>query len=350
MHSCPPAPFLTMSKLTNSIDNNTYKYKTYCCSPEDVRNTLEEYGVAIVPNVLDADECRQMIDGTWNYLEHITQTWSTPISKTDTSTWKQFYKLCPSHGMLMQHFGVGHCQAAWDVRQNPKVIDVYAQMYNCSPNELLASFDGMSFCLPPEVTNRGWARDNHSWYHTDQSYLTPQFHSVQSWVTAYDVNPGDATLTVFQGSHRFHGEFQAHFDITDKANWFKLTKEQEQFYLDKGCIKTHIVCPAGSMVLWDSRTIHCGANPSKLREFSNFRLVSYVCYKPRDHSDKKRLAKQIKKKQDAYWALRTTTHTPDNIKMFSLQPNCYNPANRPPPTTPIDYPTLTELGMCVGGL
>ena len=340
-----------MSKLTNKSNpiENTYKYKTYCCSPKDVRNILEEYGVAIVPNVLDADECQKMIDDTWNYLSYITQSWPIPISKNDKTTWSQFYRLCPSHSMLMQHFSIGHSQAAWDVRQNPKVVDIYANIWECSANDLLSSFDGMSLCLPPEVTNRGWERANHSWYHTDQSYMNPYELSVQSWLTAYDVNPGDSTLTVFEGSHRFHAEFQAHFGVTDKSNWFKLNPEHEQFYLDKGCVKTRIICPAGSMVLWDSRTIHCSTNPSKHREFPNYRLISYVCYKPRDNSNQKLLVKQLKKKQSAFTSLRNTTHTPDNVKLTSVNPNCYNPENRPPPTTQIPAPVLTKLGMRLAG-
>jgi ectoine hydroxylase-related dioxygenase (phytanoyl-CoA dioxygenase family) len=145
-----------------------------------------------------------------------------------------------------------------------------------------------------------------------------------------------------------HSEFQAHFGVTDKANWFKLKPEHEQFYLDKGCIKTHITCPYGSMVFWDSRTIHCGTNPSKLRESPNFRLVAYVCYKPRDNSNKQ-LPKQLKKKQTAFTSLRMTTHTPDNVKLFPVNPNCYNPENRTPPITQISPPVLTELGLRLAG-
>jgi hypothetical protein len=322
-----------------------YKRQTYVCTAETLSERLAMYGVAIIQNVLSVEECNKIVSGAWDFLEHITQTWPLPINRNDKTSWKEFYKLCPSHSMLLQQYEVGHSQVCWDVRQNPKIVDVFAKLWNCSPDELLTSFDGMSFNIPPEITNRGWARPNHSWYHTDQSYLTPEFSSVQSWVTAYDVNPGDATLTVFEGSHLFHAEFQAHFKVTDKSNWYKLTKEEEQFYLDRGCVKTHIICPKGSMVFWDSRTIHCGTNPCKWRTEENFRIVIYTCYKPRKEEDKKGLIK----KQKAFETHRTTTHTPDKVKLFPLVVRFYSEENRPPKTTEVIDPILTELGMKLAG-
>ena len=54
----------------------------------------------------------------------------------------------------------------------------------------------------PEETNRGWHRS--TWYHTDQSYLRPDFECVQDWVTAYDVDEGDATLAFMEKSNIYH--------------------------------------------------------------------------------------------------------------------------------------------------
>ena len=102
--------------------------------------------------------------------------------------------------MLLQNCQVGQSQFVWDIRQNEKVIDVFKTIWGT--DDLLCSFDGASFHFPPELTNRGWFRK--LWYHTDQSYLTPDFKCIQSWVTAYDVNTGDATLSFMDKSHKFH--------------------------------------------------------------------------------------------------------------------------------------------------
>ena len=86
----------------------------------------------------------------------------------------------------------------------------------------ICSFDGVSFQYP-ELTNRGWLKK--LWYHTDQSFLTPDFKCIQSWVTAYDVNKGDATLSFLEKSHKRHEEFQKKFNIEDKSNWTRLEKK-----------------------------------------------------------------------------------------------------------------------------
>ena len=169
----------------------TYEYEKYATTKEGLREMLDTYGVAIIPCVLDEEECEKMLNGIWAYFECLTQTWETPITK-DPATWREFGKLFPLHSMLYQHFSVGHAQVCWDLRQNEKVIDIFK--YFWGKDELKVSFDGMSFNPPPEVTKRGWGRD--LWLHSDQSFLRNGFECMQSWVTALDVNDGDATLCV----------------------------------------------------------------------------------------------------------------------------------------------------------
>jgi ectoine hydroxylase-related dioxygenase (phytanoyl-CoA dioxygenase family) len=314
----------------------------YYCTIDTVKATLAEYGVAIVPNVLSDEECDEMLSGLWDYFEHITSTWDTPINRNDKTTWSQIYNLYLLHSMLIQYWNIGHCQAAWDIRQNEKCADVFANLWGCKKDDLLVSFDGASFNLPPEVTRRGWNRNN-TWYHTDQSFTRPDFECVQSWVTALDVNEGDATLSIFEKSHLLHKEVAEHFNITDKKDWLKLTKEQEAFYFEHGCTIKNITCPKGSLVLWDSRTIHCGIEAVKTRATPNLRAVIYLCYMPRKQSNSKKLAK----KQKAFNELRMTTHYPCNPKLFPNMPRTYG--NAIPQITRIDAPILTDFGKRLAG-
>jgi len=60
-----------------------------------------------------------------------------------------------------------------------------------------------------------------------------------------------------ESSNNFHEEFAKKFNITNKSDWYKLNKEETQFYLEKDCLYKKIKCPKGSLVFWDSRTIHC---------------------------------------------------------------------------------------------
>lgn len=314
----------------------------YYCTIDTVKTTLAEFGVAIVPNVLSDKECDEMLSGIWDYFEHITSAWDTPIKRADKSTWTQIYKLYLLHSMLIQYWDIGHCQAAWDVRQNEKCADVFANLWGCNKDDLLVSFDGASFNLPPEDTKRGWNRNN-TWYHTDQSFTRPDFECVQGWVTALDVNEGDATLSIFEKSHLLHKEVAERFNITDKKDWLKLTKEHEAFYFESGCTIKNITCPKGSLVLWDSRTIHCGVEAVKTRVTPNLRAVIYICYMPRNQSNPKKLAK----KKKAFDELRMTTHYPCNPKLFPKTPRTYG--NTLPQITKINAPVLTDLGKRLAG-
>jgi hypothetical protein len=49
-----------------------YEYDKYVTNINNISNTLNQYGVAIVPNILNHQECDVMKQGMWDYLETIT--------------------------------------------------------------------------------------------------------------------------------------------------------------------------------------------------------------------------------------------------------------------------------------
>lgn len=319
-----------------------YEFDKYCTDTENLKDTIEKYGVAIIPNVLDEKECKNMVCGMWKYFEHITQSWEVPIKRKDTESWNQFYKLYPLHSMLIQRWGSGHAQVSWDLRQNEKIVDIFANFWKCQKEDLLVSFDGMSFNLPPEVTRRGWYKKP-GWFHTDQSFTRNEFESLDSWITGVDVNEGDATLCIMEGSHKLHKAFADEYKITTKDDWNKLTEEQEQFYVERGCSYKYIKCPKGSLVLWDPRTIHCGVEASPSRSKMNIRAIVYLCYMPRRMCT----PANLKKKQKAFNDLRNTNHYPCKPKLFPVSPYTYG--GDIPKITPIEKPVLTELGRKLAG-
>ena len=103
----------------------SYEYDKYITTPEKVKSFVELFGVAIVKGVLDDSEINNMQEGMWSYLEHTTQKFDKPIKKDDPSSWVEYQKLYPKHSMLLQQYGVGQHQFCWDVRQNPKVVDIF---------------------------------------------------------------------------------------------------------------------------------------------------------------------------------------------------------------------------------
>jgi len=320
------------------------KYVTNITNAENLKQTLETFGVAIIPSVLTPTECVNMQNGMWNYLEQITRKFDIPIKRNDEKTWKSFSKLYPLHSMLLQRWGIGHAQFIWDIRQNTKIVDIFAKLWNVDRTDLLVSFDGASFHFPPEKTKKGWFNGN-NWLHTDQSYMRNDFECIQSWVTAYDVNEGDATLTFLEGSQQYHADFAQKFGIKSVDDWIKLENDdQYNFYVnEKKCARKSIKCPAGSIVLWDSRTIHMGQEPLKERIKDNMRCVAYLCYMPRYNASEANLAKKIK----AFEELRTTNHWAHKPKLFPVNPRTYG--EELPEIEPIPNPILNDLGRKLVG-
>ncbi len=316
-----------------------YEYEKYVCTPNTLRTTLDNYGVAIIPKVIKKKECDNMIKGMWNYLETITANMTKPIKRADSTTWKTYKELYPKHSMLLQHWSIGHAQFIWDLRTNPKVIEPFEKLWNENKEDLLVSFDGASFHFPPEQTGYGWKPENKSWLHSDQSYKRSGFECVQSWITAYDVEEGDATLTVLEGSNKYHTECANRFESPASDDWYVLTEEDLDWYIEtKGCKKVNIKCPAGSMVFWDSRTIHCGTEPISTRANEKIRCVAYMCYTPRNKSTPSYLQKKI----DAFENLRTTSHWPHKPKLFAKTPHTYGKAL--PPVVQISQPIIPDIG------
>lgn len=284
-----------------------------------------------------------MQEGMWNYLETVSAKFDTPIKRDEKTSWRGIYDLMPLHSMLIQHWGIGHAQFIWNLRQNEKCVDIFSSLWNVSKEELLVSFDGASFHMPPEETNRGYYRGN-NWFHTDQKLSDSTFQCVQSWVTAFDVNEGDATLTFLEGSNNYHEEFSMKFNKGKiKDDWYKLEEEEINFFLEKGCEIKNITCPAGSMVLWDSRTFHAGKEAIKQRKNPNFRCVVYLCYTPRSRATEA----DLKKKKKAFEEKRMTTHWPEKPKLFPKNPRTYGKAL--PLVSSISSPVLNHLGYKLAG-
>ncbi len=328
-----------VTEMVPSKDVSTYEYEKYICNITNVKQMLDAYGVAIIPNLINSKECDQMKTGMWDYLETVTANLPVPMKKSDHKTWSSFKHLYPKHSMLIQNWSIGHAQFIWKLRTNPKIMKVFSKLWSCDPEDLLVSFDGASFHFPPEITGFGWVDESKTWLHSDQSYYKPGFSCVQSWINAYDTNDGDATLTVLEGSNRFHQEFANTFKPENRTDWNLLEKRELDWYeKTKGCARVNIKCPAGSLVLWDSRTIHCGTEPNKSRTKSNYRCCVYLCYTPRSMATEAILSKKIKAWKD----LRTTSHWPHRPNLFPKYPHTWGTPL--PPIVPISKPDIPDIG------
>lgn len=323
-------------------------YKDYTTTLENAKQHIADKGVAVIPNILSPEEITQYRNNMWSMLSQLTENSEYHIKREDESTWKHFRKLLPLHSMLIKHWQVGQSQFMWDIRQNEKVINVFSTLWNTPKEELLVSFDGASIHMPPEITKYGFHRGN-KWLHVDQSFKprSQGLKCYQGMVNLYDSNIGDATLAILEGSNKYHTQFEKHFSYAAekyKGNWCKLTPEELNFYEDKGCEFHCVKAPAGSMMLWDSRTVHQGIEPIRGRPIPRLRTVAYVCMTPRSWST----PKNIEKKQKAFNEKRMTSHWPNNIKLNGKVPQLYG---NPMPThiNTLPDPQLSPLGLKLAG-
>lgn len=284
-------------------------------------------------------------------LQHFEYVCDDRLKRNKPGTWKPELQgtLMLNHGMLSQFHHSGHSQAVWDVRGNPACQAAHNALFPEAEGKLTVSFDGCAFSLPPEQTGIGW--HSKDWLHLDQGWGTlpknrthGQRRAYQSWVTAYPIEKGDATLQVLVGSHKFHQEFASAFKRTaQRDDWHKLTPEEVEWYKKKGCKQVAIECPAGAQVLWDSRTVHAGRAPVKGRATPRQRIVVYLCFSPRAW-----LSPDFAQKKINYLAEgRMTSHWPHWPKLFPKTPRTYGKHLNPTP--PFRPPKLSINQLLLAG-
>lgn len=328
----------------------------FCETLDQLKASLANNGFGVMPVLLPC-EIRHMDISKFLMLEYLTANTPYPIRREDVPSWQNIRHLYPSHSMLLNHY-VGHAGYVWDLRQNRTIANIFASLYGCQTKDLLVSFDGMSIHFPPEWSdnaNRGVAERGRNWAHVDQSYFddTPVF---QSYVSEGAVLPGDATLKVLRGSHKL--QLQARKFLSEKyagnpkklkdmhSNWFKLEEDEYQWYLSQ-CEEISIINPPGSIIIWDSRTIHWGVQSSRTRNRPNTRHCVYLSYSPRSYISPSKLASTLKKRILAFEDMRMTTHRAHDPKIVGKHPDTHGKGV--PDFPPLPPPPLTELGMCLIG-
>ena len=346
------------------------KYKAY--DAESVKTLLDKYGIVIIPNVLNKEEQLNMMNGMWDMFEHLTQNWTKSsnkdaslleqadrypldlltssrdddyrIKRYDKNSWLSLFDLEPTNNMMYQKWNIGHAQHLWDLRMNIKIVNIFADIWDVKPEELLVSFDGLSFLPPPEETDIGWS-DGNTWFHLDQTVTKPYFDGIQGWITGVDVEEGDGSLLFYEGSHKLIDNFVEHFGIRTKSDWVLLKEDEDEFFKDR-CEMKAIKCPAGSLVIWDSRTVHCGMGPIKDRKNNNFRCISYLSYSPRSKCDEGILKEKI----IGFNKMKTSNHYANRATFFQTLSNKYSKYDINELVTPLEKPVLNELGKCLVGM
>jgi ectoine hydroxylase-related dioxygenase (phytanoyl-CoA dioxygenase family) len=289
---------------------------------------LESKGWAVVPSVLSTEKVELYKSCFWDWME----SFGSGIDRSNPESWTSSNWPLSIRGLL-QHYRIGHAKFVWDLRTEQAVLDVFAKLW--ATYDLLVSFDG-ACCAKPSRDN-----DNlfNTWAHLDQGpKKAGLYECVQGLVTLTEAGPGLGGLLVYENSHLLHKQFFKCFPQTAEnvgsADWCKLEPHERQWYYDRGCKQVQPVAPPGSLILWDSRTVHWAARPNKNAE--HCRMAVYLCYVPRSKATKK----SLEKRKTAFEKRRMTSHWPAQPKLFPEKPRTYGNDEVLKKFT--DRPTLTK--------
>lgn len=277
------------------------------CSIHDLKQTLTEKGYCVVTNILSAEKNARMVK--------LFQDWQKTIPN-----YEKFHKTLDPHGIHKFH-EAGHTRFAWELRLDENIQKVFQYIWDTK--ELTTGYDG-SCSIPKSLTKR----DN-IWIHTDQAPSMVGLQCYQSFVTL--TSNKERTLVVYEGSHLTHEDYFKERNNTSKKNWCKIDHD----YLRRPEVvrqRRHVEAPAGSLVIWDSRTFHSNRYGMPLSEE---RLVQYICFLPKSHPKN---SEAMKRKREKYFhERRTTSHWPYPIQVNGLQPQTYGND-----TLKIDYTKLVK--------
>lgn len=320
---------------------------------------LKTKGAVVIPGVLSEQACKEIYEAMVEY--HIK--WNPALASWDPKDWTIKNRPPGVHGL--NQFD-GQQQFCWDVRQNPRVVQVFAELFNVSPSELLTSMDGFRFLIKGKNYKRG------TWGHTDQGnhMYDDEFVCVQASVAITDsTDPRDGDFVFWSGGHKAHrGYFEQNPDCLkgQKTNWYKYPEEYlRQIEIDGSKYlqaadrnlngaptpmeRIRVKRRPGDMVLWYSKTPHQSDPPAF--DAPHDAAVVFVCMAPRKYATPKELKRRI----EAFEQGRTTTHWPiRGFKMFGKEPRMYGSdqhedfrKGKEGVGTPI--PNLTPLGRRLVG-
>ena len=286
---------------TSSGDSNCGSVEEQSLAP--YLKDLEELGYCVIPQILSVSETENLYERVWH--EFIEKAW--PNCRMDNrSNWKEAFPLHNKRGIFAGP--AGQIQVMWDLRQDPRIVDVFAYVWNTE--DLIVSMDGLSLMCPPEIREGyyefwphvdqtvlrrkdGFAHSNHPpMGFVSESALSTKPFTIQGQFLFEDSFEGDGGFYCIPKSHLRFEEFAPHVETIDVLEVSSAERRairnayfREFFGLDEGdyCMK-QITAPRGSLILWDSRTIHWNQHASKDRLSSDqpkMRMIGYLCYVPK---------------------------------------------------------------------
>ncbi|KAJ5717561.1 hypothetical protein N7488_003207 [Penicillium malachiteum] len=266
----------------------------------DFRDELHANGYAVTKGAIPRERAIQYQKRAFDWVT----SFGTPLDMKDPSTWKAENLPLQSKLNTFDNYGVIHEKFMWDARLEPGVVDAFAKIWET--DELLVSFDSLNITFP----NRADKPSRAPWPHIDQSPFKRGMHCIQGIINLSHAGPEDGSL------------------IEQEMEW----------WANKGLKPLKVQAEPGDLILWDSRTVHWGGEPTNKSDV--IRTVIYASYSPARLATKEALEEKARV-FDVYGA--TTHWAHDNIflrpQVARLPDGTIDPRNR---DEPVEKPEMTD--------
>ncbi|EXJ90483.1 hypothetical protein A1O1_03586 [Capronia coronata CBS 617.96] len=306
---------------------------------QDWRANLQKDGYVVLKGVVPRDRAVAIQEKAYDWLK----SFGTDLDFENPDTWIGKNLPVQSKINTFTGYGVAHEKFMWDARMEPGVLEAFELLWGTK--ELLVSFDSLNITFP----NRKDVPRKAAWEHIDQSPLRRGIHCVQGIIVLSPSGPEDGGLVVYPGSHALNDEF---FDTTtDKStwtakDWYGFNKEQLAWFKAKGIEPRKVCADVGDLILWDSRTIHYGSEPTE--KSNQIRTAIYAAYTPARMASED----QLRLKAQCFSKYAGTTHWPhDNIverdTQSYLEDGTRDPRDR---DAPLELPEKTDKLLKLAGV
>lgn len=249
-------------------------------------DNFNKFGYAVIPNILSDEECDIYRRRLWKeYIEKVYDG----VNFDDKITWKDHFPLI--NKLAIFSGSIAQTQVLWDIRQHSNVKAVYSSLWNT--NDLIVSMDGTSLMCPNTIKDPPIVSP---WPHVDQNItynnppdnyicesdkLTTGTYIIQGQVLLTDSLNNTRGFWCYPESHLRFNNFIVKYNEYQQENYDK----RHEFIFSNFNNPTKIKANKGSMIIWDSRTIHYNQWSNKESNDKDIeRLVVYVSYIPRSRS------------------------------------------------------------------
>lgn len=327
---------------------------------EKLLGVLDEFGVAIVTDVLNEASCHTLEEiFAKDLMETVDKCRITSEQKEDIVRLRKSGRIRDAPASLISSLmgkkgrlsgrGLPQGQFAWESRLHPRVRKLFSILYRGAPVESLATGLDNPFFSPFDAQAQS---TNREWLHVDQNVNTGLLWKCYQGVLYIwgSEDEGASTTVLWPGSHKEEiysrvagDEYSKRRGVNSWGQLVELNKLQGKDGREVHRLSLEgsrrAAMPAGSLLVWDSRTVHQGWQSGR-------RLAMPVCLEPRGRRGEDALMRKL-------WLCAAglpSSHSSSEgrvhgMSYFSKKPSCLEGDDDNIPLKPLMVPWCVKPDM-----